>query len=324
MTKPPLLMTAELMEMKAEQLDAEFEVHRYHSAGDKAAMLADVGDRIEAIASGGHAIWVDADLISKLPNLKIIGHFGVGYDMVDTAAAKARGIVVTNTPDVLTEEVADTALGLLIMTVRELGQAEQYLRAGHWDTSGDYRLTPATLRDRSVGIVGLGRIGKAIAKRCEAFGLDISYFGRSEQKEVPYAYHASAVELARAVDTLIVVTPGTAETKNLINADVLAALGERGVVINISRGSVVDETALMAALRNRTIFAAGLDVMWDEPHINPELMKIDNLVLLPHVGSASLYTRQAMAQMVVDNLIAYKNGKDPLTPVPETPFSSWS
>jgi lactate dehydrogenase-like 2-hydroxyacid dehydrogenase len=324
MTKPPLLMTADLMEMKAEQLDAAFEVHRYHSAEDKAGMLADVGERIVAIASGGHAIAVDADLISKLPNLKMIGHFGVGYDMVDTAAAKARGIIVTNTPDVLTEEVADTALGLLIMTVRELSQAEQYLRAGRWDREGDYHLTPATLRDRSVGIVGLGRIGKAIAKRCEAFGLGISYFGRNRQGGVPYTYYADIVEMARAVDTLIVVTPGTAETRNLINADVLSALGSRGVLVNIARGSVVDEAALMAALRNRTIFAAGLDVMLNEPHINPELMEIDNLVLLPHVGSASLHTRQGMAQMVVDNLIAYKEGRTPLSPVPETPFSAWT
>ena len=324
MSKPALLMTADLMEMKAEQLDAAFEVHRYHSAAGKAAMLAEVGDRIVAIASGGHTIAVDADLIAKLPNLTIIGHFGVGYDMVDTDAAKARNIIVTNTPDVLTEEVADTALGLLIMTVRELSQSERYLRAGSWDTDGDYRLTPATLRDRSIGIIGLGRIGKAIARRCEAFGLEISYFGRNEQPGVGYRYYSDIAELAKAVDTLIVVTPGTAETRNLVNGQVLEALGERGVLINIARGSVVDEAALKAALRNRTIFAAGLDVMLNEPHIDPDLMTIDNLVLLPHVGSASLHTRQAMAQMVVDNLVAYKNGQPPLSPVPETPFAAWS
>ncbi len=324
MSKPPLLMTADTMEMKTDQLDAAFEVHRYHSATDRERMLDEVGGRIEAIAAGGHTIAVDRAMITKLPNLRIIGNFGVGYDMVDTAAANERGIIVTNTPDVLTEEVADTALGLLIMTVRELGQAEQYLRAGRWHREGDYRLTPATLRDRSVGIVGLGRIGKAIARRLEAFGLEISYFGRNRQPGVPYRYYGNVVDLARAVDTVIVVTPATAETQGLINDAVFEALGARGILINIARGSVVDETALKAALRQRTILAAGLDVMLNEPHIDPDLMDIDNVVLLPHVGSASEFTRQAMAQLVVDNLLAYKARQSPLTAVPETPFTSWN
>ena len=323
MSKPPLLMTASLMEMKAAELEADFEVHRYHQAEDKDKMLAEVGDRIETIAAGGHAIEVDAALIAKLPALKIIGNFGVGYDTVDTAAARERGIIVTNTPDVLTEEVADTALGLLLMTARELGQAEQYLRAGRWAKEGDYRLTPGTLRDRTIGIVGLGRIGKAIARRCEAFGLEVCYFGRNQQADVGYRYFASVVELARAVDTIIVVTPGTAETQNLINAEVLQALGERGILINVARGSVVDEPALIAALKNRTIFAAGLDVFLNEPNLKPEFLDIDNLVLLPHVGSASVHTRMAMGQLVVDNLLAYKERKPPLTPVPETPFTAW-
>lgn len=323
MSKPHLLLTTELLEMKAEQLDAAFEVHRYYSAPDKAAMLADVADKIEFVGCGGHAIRIDADLIDKLPKLRIIANFGVGYDMVDTAKAAERGIIVSNTPDVLTEEVADTALGLLIMTVRELSQSEQYLRAGKWATDGDYRLSPQTLRDRSVGIVGLGRIGKAIASRVEAFGLPVSYFGRTKQDGVDYSYYASAVELAKNVDTLIVVTPGTAATSKLINGDVLAALGDRGILINVARGSVVDEEALMQALKDRTIFAAGLDVMMNEPKINPELMNIDNLVLLPHVGSGSVYTRAAMAQLAVDNLLACKQGEAPVTPVPETPFTSW-
>ena len=323
MSKPPLLMTASLMEMKAAELEADFEVHRYHQAEDKDKMLAEVGDRIETIAAGGHAIEVDAALIAKLPALKIIGNFGVGYDTVDTAAARERGIIVTNTPDVLTEEVADTALGLLLMTARELGRAEQYLRAGRWAKEGDYRLTPGTLRDRTIGIVGLGRIGKAIARRCEAFGLEVCYFGRNQQADVGYRYFASVVELARAVDTIIVVTPGTAETQNLINAEVLQALGERGILVNVARGSVVDEPALIAALKNKTIFAAGLDVFLNEPNIRPEFLDIDNLVLLPHVGSASVHTRMAMGQLVVDNLLAYKERRAPLTPVPETPFTAW-
>ena len=309
--------------MKAEQLEDAFEVHRYYKASDKDAMLADVGDKIEFVGCGGHGIRIDAALIDKLPKARIIANFGVGYDMVDTAKAAERGIIVSNTPDVLTEEVADTALGLLIMTARELSQSEQYLRAGKWATDGDYRLSPQTLRDRSVGIVGLGRIGKAIAKRVEAFGLPVSYFGRSKQADVSYPYYASAVELAKNVDTIIVVTPGTAETNKLINAEVLKALGERGLLINVARGSVVDEDALMQALKDRTIFAAGLDVMMNEPKINPELMNIENLVLLPHVGSASVYTRAAMAQLAVDNLLACKAGNPPLSPVPETPFNGW-
>ena len=309
--------------MKAEQLEDAFEVHRYYKASDKVAMLADVGDKIEFVGCGGHGIRIDAALIDKLPKARIIANFGVGYDMVDTAKAAERGIIVSNTPDVLTEEVADTALGLLIMTARELSQSEQYLRAGKWATDGDYRLSPQTLRDRSVGIVGLGRIGKAIAKRVEAFGLPVSYFGRSKQADVSYPYYASAVELAKNVDTIIVVTPGTAETNKLINAEVLKALGERGLLINVARGSVVDEDALMQALKDRTIFAAGLDVMMNEPKINPELMNIENLVLLPHVGSASVYTRAAMAQLAVDNLLACKAGNPPVSPVPETPFNGW-
>lgn len=309
--------------MKAEQLEDAFEVHRYYKASDKDAMLADVGDKIEFVGCGGHGIRIDAALLDKLPKARIIANFGVGYDMVDTAEAAERGIIVSNTPDVLTEEVADTALGLLIMTARELSQSEQYLRAGKWATNGDYRLSPQTLRDRSVGIVGLGRIGKAITKRVEAFGLPVSYFGRSKQADVSYPYYASAVELAKNVDTIIVVTPGTAETNKLINAEVLKALGERGLLINVARGSVVDEDALMQALKDRTIFAAGLDVMMNEPKINPELMNIENLVLLPHVGSASVYTRAAMAQLAVDNLLACKAGNPPVSPVPETLFNGW-
>ena len=323
MSKPHLLLTTELLEMKAEQLDAAFEVHRYYRAPDKAAMLAEVADKIEFVGCGGHSIRIDADLIDQLPKLRIIANFGVGYDMGDTAKAAGRGIIVSNTPDVLTEEVADTALGLLIMTVRELSQSEQYLRAGKWATDGDYRLSPQTLRDRSGGIIGLGRIGKAIAKRIEAFGMPVSYFGRTKQDGVNYSYYANAVELAKNVDTLIVVTPGTAETSKLVNGDVLAALGDRGILINVARGSVVDEEALLQALKDRTIFAAGLDVMMNEPKINPELMNIDNLVLLPHVGSGSVYTRAAMAQLAVDNLLACKQGEPPVTPVPETPFTSW-
>ncbi|MEM7778396.1 MAG: NAD(P)-dependent oxidoreductase, partial [Pseudomonadota bacterium] len=184
-------------------------------------------------------------------------------------------------------------------------------------------LTPLTLRGRSVGIAGLGRIGRAIAHRCEAFGLPVSYFGRTKKDDVPYPFYTDLVEMAAAVDTMILVTPGTAETQDMVNADVLAALGANGVLINIARGSVVDETALIEALRANTIAAAGLDVMKNEPNIDPTLMTLENCVLLPHVGSASLPTRIDMGSLVINNLKAMVNGQPPLTPVPETPFTGW-
>lgn len=317
------LITTPVMAMIRQQVEDAFTTHALYEASDQNALLAEVGDDIDVICHGGHGMMIDDALMAKLPKLKIIANFGVGYDTVDAKAAAARGIIVTNTPNVLTEEVADTALGLLLMTVRELGKAEQYLRAGKWASEGDYPYTKGSLRDRSVGIVGLGRIGKAIARRCEAFGLPISYFGRSKQDGVDYPYFGDVRELAKAVDTMILVTPATAETTNLISTEVLEALGERGILINIARGAVVDETALIKALRAGTILGAGLDVMWDEPDINSELMELENAVLLPHVGSASIYTRNGMGQLVVDNLLAYKSGSAPLTPVAETPFERW-
>lgn len=324
MSNPTVVMTAGLMPMIEEQLEANFDLHRLDKEPDASALFDAVGERVIGLCHGGHAVHVDAPMMDRCPNLKLISNFGVGYDGVDTTAARERGIIVTNTPDVLTEEVADTAIGLLIMTVRELPQARDYLMAGRWAKEGDYRLTPLSLRERKVGIIGLGRIGKAIAKRCEGFGLNISYLGRNRQPDVAYTYFSDAVALAEAVDTLICVTPGTEETRDLVNGAVLDALGPTGVLVNISRGSVVDENALKAALRSGTIAAAGLDVMVGEPNIDPELLSFDNLVLLPHVGSASMHTRNLMGQLTVDNLLALKDAKPPLTPVPETPFTAWS
>jgi lactate dehydrogenase-like 2-hydroxyacid dehydrogenase len=248
-----------------------------------------------------------------------VSSFGVGYDRIDTRAAAQRGIVVTNTPDVLTEEVADTTLGLLLATVREMPQAERYLRAGRWP-EGDFRYSRATLRNRTAGIVGLGRIGRAIARRLDAFLVPVAYHNRSRQTDVAYRYYDSLVAMARDVDILIVVTPGGDGTRHLIDAMVLEALGPNGILINIARGSVVDEQALIHALRNGTVLAAGLDVFEREPHVPVELMALDNVVLLPHIGSASVYTRDAMDQLVVDNLVAWFDGRGPLTPVPETPW----
>jgi lactate dehydrogenase-like 2-hydroxyacid dehydrogenase len=215
--------------------------------------------------------------------------------------------------------VADTAIGLLLCTVRELPQAERYLRAGKWRERA-YPLTRATLRNRTVGMVGMGRIGKAIARRLDAFGVPVVYHSRRPQAGVGYRHYPDLVAMAREVDTLMVIVPGGTATRNLINAEVLRALGPSGILINVARGSVVDEPALIKALQDRTIHAAGLDVFADEPAVPDELVAMENVVLLPHVGSASLHTREKMDQLVVDNLLSWFAGRGPLTPVPETPW----
>jgi lactate dehydrogenase-like 2-hydroxyacid dehydrogenase len=313
-----VVMPAPMMPLIVEGVARSFTLHRLWETQDQAALLREVGPRVRGLAAGG-SVMIDGAMMDRLPNLEIIANMGVGYDRVDAAEAGRRGIIVTNTPDVLTEEVADTSLGLLIATVRQLPQVDRYLRAGKW-LQRDYPLT-ATLRGRKIGIVGLGRIGKAIARRIEAFGLEIAYHGRSQQPGVPYRYYSDLTAMARDVDVLMCVAPGGPETKHLVNADVLRALGPDGVVINVGRGSVVDELALIAALRDKVILTAGLDVFEDEPRVPQELIDMDHVVLLPHVGSASVYTRNAMGQLVVDNLVAWFSGKGPLTPVAETPWA---
>ena len=318
MDKADVLMPGPMMPLVADQLAERFNLHRLWEAPDREASLRDMAPRIRGIASGSHAP-VDAALIDRLPRLEIVSSFGVGYDHVDAAHAGRRGVIVTNTPDVLTEEVADTALGLLLCTVRQLPQAERHLRAGRW-LEKNYPLTP-TLRGRKAGILGLGRIGKAIAKRLEAFGLEVAYHGRSRQSDVPYRYFPTLAGMAEAVDVLIIVTPGGAETKHMVDAEVLRALGPAGVLINVARGTVVDERALIEALQSKKILGAGLDVFEDEPRVPPELIAMEQVVLLPHVGSASVHTRNAMGQLVVDNLASWFAGKGPLTPVAETPWT---
>jgi lactate dehydrogenase-like 2-hydroxyacid dehydrogenase len=275
----------------------------------------DMRRSVRGIASFGG---IDAAFIDALPNLEIIANFGVGYDSVDARHAAARGIMVTNTPDVLTEEVADTTIGLLINTVRELYAAETWLRDGSWVKKGNYPLSRLTLRGRSVGIFGMGRIGLAVARRLEAFGLAVAYHNRRQVEGLAYHYHPTLKGLAEAVDTLISVAPGGASTEKAVNAEILSALGRNGVFVNIGRGSTVDEAALAAALANGTIAAAGLDVFADEPNVPPALLAAPNTSLLPHVGSASEHTRRAMADLCVDNLVSWFSERRPLTPVPET------
>ena len=275
----------------------------------------DMRRSVRGIASFGG---IDAAFIDALPNLEIIANFGVGYDSVDARHAAARGIMVTNTPDVLTEEVADTTIGLLINTVRELYAAETWLRDGSWVKKGNYPLSRLTLRGRSVGIFGMGRIGVAVARRLEAFGLAVAYHNRRQVEGLAYQYHPTLKGLAEAVDTLISVAPGGASTEKAVNAEILSALGRNGVFVNIGRGSTVDEAALAAALANGTIAAAGLDVFADEPNVPPALLAAPNTSFLPHVGSASEHTRRAMADLCVDNLVSWFSERRPLTPVPET------
>lgn len=324
MTKPVLLSTGLMMPLMVKGLEAAFECYWLQQAKDPNRLIAEIGQRVEAMTTGSHTgVRTDAAMMDQMPRLKVIGNFGVGYDTIDIPDAARRGVVITNTPDVLNEEVADTALGLLLMTIRELSKAETYMRAGDWAKHGDYRLTPASLRDRKVGMIGYGRIGKAIGRRLEAFGVPLAYFSRNRQADVAIPYYASLVEMARNVDTLLLIAPGGPATQNLVNAEVLSALGARGIVINMARGTLVDEKALMHALHSKTILAAGLDVFVNEPKIDPAWYDVPNLTLLPHVGSASQWTREKMGQLCVDNLLAYAAKKPPLTPAPETPFKGW-
>ena len=318
--QPKVLLIGPLRPVLAKGF-ADLAVHEFGDAAGRAASSA-ASAHIGAMAVSAPVQPVDDALFAAFPRLQIVASFGVGYDHIDAKAAARRGIVVTHTPDVLTEEVADTAIGLLLNTVRELPQAERYLRAGQWP-SGNFPLSRATLRDRTVGMVGLGRIGIAIARRLEAFGVPVVYHTRKPRPEVGYRHYPRLIDMAHDVDTLMVIVPGGAATKNMIDADVLAALGPSGIVINVARGSVIDEPALIAALREGKILAAGLDVFAAEPQVPAELLAMENVVLLPHVGSGSEYTRAKMDQLLVDNIRAWAAGKPPLTPVPETPFRSW-
>ena len=298
-----------------DRLDDRFEIVRI-DRDDPALLTPDDAATISGAAVSGA---FGAALIGSLPALEMIAGFGVGYDGIDVAAAAARGVVVTNTPDVLNDEVADTAIGLLINTVRQLPRAEAWLREGRWAGEGAFPLSPLSLRGRRAGIYGLGRIGMAIAERLKGFGIPVAYHTRRRREGVPYAYYPSLQELAAAVDILIAIVPKTAETYRTVDAAVLRALGPNGVLINVGRGWTVDDEALAAALRDGTIAAAGLDVFHDEPNVPEAFLDLPNMSLLPHVASASVVTRDAMADLVADNLVAWFTRGEALTPVPETP-----
>jgi lactate dehydrogenase-like 2-hydroxyacid dehydrogenase len=299
----------------------QFVLHQFETTGDLERLTPEVAARVRGLAVTYNTVRGNAKTLARFPKLEIVSSFGVGYDHIDAAYAREHNIMVTNTPDVLTEEVADIAMGLLICTLREFIGADRYLRSGLWHMQ-QYPLSVGSLRDRQVGMVGMGRIGQAIARRLDASQVPVVYHTRNPAPGVPYKHYPDLMEMAKAVDTLVVIVPGGPATTKMINAEVMKALGTRGVIINVARGTVVDEQALIAALKSGTILAAGLDVFEKEPDVPDQLKAMQNVVLLPHIGSASVVTRNAMDQLVVDNLKAWFAGKPPLTPVPETPIKA--
>lgn len=313
MTKPGVLVVGELQDWDLEALAARFEVHLYYAAADKAALLARHRDSIRAISTKGE-VGADAALMDALPKLEIIACYGVGYDLIDVGAAKARGIRVTNTPDVLTEEVADMALGLLLAAARRLPAADAWVRDGSWTAKGSMPLTTRVWGKR-IGIVGLGRIGKAIARRAEAFRMPVAYSARERKADVAYEWYPTPAALAPHVDVLMVSAAGGAATRGLVDRAAIEALKPGAIFCNVSRGTVVDEAALLEALRSRRIAAAGLDVFVNEPAIDPEFSSFDHVVLAPHAASGTVETRKDMGRLMRENLEAQMEGRPLLTPV---------
>jgi len=313
MTATDILVTAPLPPFLYDPLRAGYRCHDYHQASDKAALLAQQGGQVRGLVQGGGTL-TPTSLLDALPKLELISVFGVGYDGVPVPYCRKRGIKVTNTPDVLTDDVADVALGLILMTGRGFARLNRFARSGDWEKRGpDLTTKPG---GRTVGIVGLGRIGKAIARRVSAMEMKVVYTGRKPQ-DVPYQFLPDLKALAAASDFLVVACPGGEATRRIVDAQVLAALGKKGTLVNIARGSIVDERALVDALKAGTIKGAGLDVFADEPHIPADLLAMDNVVVLPHVGSATRETRQAMGDLCKANLDAYFSGKGVLTLIPE-------
>ena len=309
--KPELVMVGPMMPHVMEALDSDFTVHRLWEASDRQALLKQVGDKVRAIATSGH-LGADAAMMDALPKLEIIGCYGVGVDSIDLQHAAKRGVIVTNTPDVLNDDVANMAIALLLATSREICLGDRYVREGKW-LNGAMHLTRG-IRGRKLGILGLGRIGKDIARKAEVFGMEIAYHGRSAQ-DVPYRYYADLVEMARDSDVLVAICPGGPATDKIVNRAVCEAIGPDGIFINVARGSVVDEPELVAALQDGRLGGAGLDVFAEEPKVPQALLSMDQVVLQPHAASATHETRRAMGDLVVDNLRAHFAGKPALTPV---------
>lgn len=311
MSKPEILVVAKLWPPYLKTLQETYVVHDRTYESDP-AKFAEISPRIRAIAGGGES-QVTAALIAQLPSLEMISVFGVGYDRYDVAAARQRNIPITNTPDVLSDDVADMGIALMLALSRSVPQADKYVREGRW-ISGPMPLGRKVSGAR-LGIVGLGRIGSAIARRAAGFDMSVAYTSRNKVADSPYTYYTTPAALAAEVDFLMVITPGGAATKGLINAEVLTALGKKGYLINVARGSVVDESALIEALKNDVIAGAALDVFEDEPNVPEALRAMSHVVLTPHVASATWETRRAMADLAFGNLQAHFAGKTLLTPV---------
>jgi len=308
MSKIDILQTSRIPPFLTEGLKARFEVHQRETA------TPEVLARVRALVGGGEAR-IDQSLMDQCPGMEVITICGVGYDGVDVQAAKARGVPVTHTPDVLNDDVADLGVALLLAVARNLPAADQFTRQGEWE-KGPFPLT-RKLSGSRLGIVGMGRIGQAIAKRAAAFDMDIRYHTRSARSDVAYAHEPSLKALAAWADFLLVITPGGAATRHLINAEVLQALGPQSYLVNVARGSVVDETALIEALQKGVIAGAGLDVYADEPRVPAALRALPNVVLTPHMASGTAQTRRAMSDLTLANLQAHFDGRPLPTPVPE-------
>ena len=312
MTQAQVLSVARLSPLLTPQLNAAFQVHLLPDMSPE--QLRAVAPHVRGIAASGDSK-VPGDLIAQLPALEVISVMGVGYDGVDVAAAKARGVMVTHTPNVLNDDVADLALGLMLSASRQLPAADRFVRGGLW-LQGNMPLA-RKMSGARLGLVGMGRIAQAIAQRALAFNMSVAYTARSAKPSLPFVYHPNAQALAANVDFLVVITPGGAGTRHLIDAQVLQALGPKGFLINVARGSVVDQQALIEALENGTIAGAGLDVFEDEPRVPQRLLDLHKVVLTPHIGSATAATRQAMADLACKNLVLHFGGQPVQTPVPE-------
>jgi lactate dehydrogenase-like 2-hydroxyacid dehydrogenase len=315
-TKPRILQLGPYPAWDQEALDAAFTVHRLFEADDKAALLEEVGPHVRAIATKGD-LGASRAIIESCPRLEIISVYGVGYDAVDLETCRARGIRLTNTPDVLTGDVADLAVGMMLAQSRGIVPAERWVRNGDWVAKGGFPLRQRVW-GRRAGILGLGRIGFAIARRLEGFDMEVAYASRSAKPEADalgFTHVPDAVELARRSDVLFVALAASPETRHAVNAEVLAALGPQGMLVNISRGSNVDEEALIDALASGRLGSAALDVYENEPRIDPRFLGLDNVLLQPHHGSATVDTRKAMGQLMRDNLLAHFAGEPLLTPV---------
>jgi hydroxypyruvate reductase len=310
--KPEVLVVAPIYKPAQEKLEATYTTHPYWNAADRAALIAQVAPRIDVVVTSGGGAGIQRALMEKLPGLKLIACFSVGLDSVDLVAARERGIAVTNTPDVLTDDVADLAIGLMLASARRMIAADRFVRTGRWLQGGFPLATKAS--GKRLGIVGMGRIGQAIARRAAAFDMQIAWHGPSA-KDLPYRFEPRLTELARSVDFLVAACPGGAATRGLISREVLTALGPKGIFVNISRGSVVDQEAMVELLVSGQLGGAGLDVFVDEPRVPEELFNLDSVVLQPHQASATNETRGAMAQLVLDNVAAYAAGRPLLTPV---------